>query len=286
MLTMKSMAPRAAILGAWVCISAAGIACAQSASVSAVPPSVDALSSTSPAVSAAAPYNRIILDEIRTMPQAGGYSAGHEATQRLGSAVELGPETLRVDASRAQPSYCSGATYLVFVKTIDALAARGLLPSSQGVLSPLLIAGQRDGQGVWGRWNANGPGTARLFYELGLGPNFTDFASAQPGDFMKIFWSDAVGRREHGHSVIYLGTERVDGVDSVRFWSSNLHVGYSEKTVPRTRIKAAVFSRLTNPGNLARASALGERPDPYLASLLSTDSNLAEVRRECGLPPE
>ena len=145
MLTMKSTARRAAILGGWLCVSAAGHALAQSASVSAVPPSVDALAVTSPVVSAAAPYNRLILDEIRTMPQAGGYSAGHEATQRLGSAVELGPETLRVDAARAQPSYCSGATYLVFLKTIDALATRGVLPSSQGVLSPLLISGQRDG---------------------------------------------------------------------------------------------------------------------------------------------
>ena len=92
--------------------------------------------------------------------------------------------------------------------------------------------GQRDGEGVWGRWNANGPGTARLFYEMKLGPNFSDFAQARPGDFMKIFWSTAVGRREHGHSVIFLGTEKVNGVDSVRFWSSNIGVGYSEKTVP------------------------------------------------------
>ena len=47
-------------------------------------------------------------------------------------------------------------------------------------LTSLLIAHQRDGQGVWGRWNANGPGTARLFTELRLGRNFTDFAEARP----------------------------------------------------------------------------------------------------------
>jgi hypothetical protein len=271
---MKSTAASLALLAGWLCFSGGGVVFAQSPPAAAV------------ALGADAPYNRLILVQIRTMPKEGGYSAGHEATQRLDSAVQLGGDTIRVDAGRAQPSYCSGATYLVFLKTIDALAAQGVVPANDRVLSPLLIAGQRDGQGVWGRWNANGPGTARLFYELSLGPNFSDFAAAQPGDFMKIFWSDAVGRREHGHSVIYLGTERVNGVESVRFWSSNLHMGYGEKTVPRTSIKAAVFSRLTTPGNLVRADALGARPDPYLASLLSKDSNLAEVRRECGLPPE
>ena len=285
---MKTPAPPLAILCGWLAVCAVTSApsgWAQSPSVTAVPPSADALAMAPRPVSSAAPYNDVILAQIRTMPTAGGYSAGHDATQRLDHAVELGPETLRINASLAQPSYCSGATYLVFLKTIDALAARGVVPADDRVLSPLLITGQRDGQGVWGRWNANGPGTARLFYELSLGPNFSDFAAAQPGDFMKIFWSDAVGRREHGHSVIYLGTESVNGIESVRFWSSNLHVGYSEKTVPRACIKAAVFSRLLNPANVARAGAMGDRPDPYLASLLTTDSNLAEVRKECGLPP-
>jgi hypothetical protein len=65
-----------------------------------------------------------------------------------------------------------------------------------------------DGESLWGRWNANGPGTARLFYELGLGRNFTSFSAARPGDFLKIFWTDAVGKNENGHSVIFLGLER------------------------------------------------------------------------------
>jgi hypothetical protein len=69
----------------------------------------------------------------------------------------------------------------------------------------LLIRGQGDGVGIWGRWNANGPGTARLFEELHLGKNFTSFEEARPGDFMKIFWNDNIGGTESGHSVIYLG---------------------------------------------------------------------------------
>ncbi len=231
-----------------------------------------------------APYNPLILQAIRTMPQAGGYSANHAATQRLGGAVSLDKVNgFTVTAAQAQPSYCSGATYLVFLKTIDALARHGSVPANDRTFGALLINGQRDGEGVWGRWNANGPGTARLFHELGLGRNFSDFADARPGDFMKIFWSDAVGRREHGHSVIYLGTETVNGVASVRFWSSNVGSGYSEKVVPRARISAAVFSRLTTPQNIEHAPDFAPRVDPYLAGLLTRDSNLAEVRRECGM---
>ena len=190
---------------------------------------------------------------------------------------------LNVEAARAEPSYCSGATYLVFLKTVDALVRHGLLPADDRTFAALLINGQRDGEGVWGRWNANGPGTARLFYELRLGRNFSDFAQAQPGDFMKIFWSNAVGRKEHGHSVIFLGTETVNGVESVRFWSSNLGYGYSEKVVPRSKIAAAVFSRLTTPQNLKGAVDFSPRVDPYLAGLLTKDSSLAEVRNTCGM---
>lgn len=231
-----------------------------------------------------APYNDLIVRLIRTMPQNGGYSASHGATERLrGSVSVASPLGLNVAAEQAQPSYCSGATYLVFLKTLDVLCRQGVIQPDDRVLSSLLITGQRDGEGIWGRWNANGPGTARLFYEMRLGSNFSDFFQARPGDFMKIWWSDAVGRSEHGHSVIYLATEKVNGVDSVRFWSSNLGLGYSEKTVPMTKVKAAVFSRLNLPQNIARAPQLTPRVDPYLARLLTTDSNLQQVRDACGM---
>ncbi len=247
-----------------------------------------AVSTASPFVglgipSPAAPYNKLILEQIHAMPSQGGYSAGHLATQRLSAATSLGSAGLSVTADEATPSYCSGATYLVFLKAVGALNRTGELPLDDRAMRALLVSGQRDGEGVWGRWNANGPGTARLFYEMGLGRNFTDFDQARPGDFMKIFWSDAVGRREHGHSVIYLGEETVNGVESVRFWSSNIGVGYSEKVVPRKKISVAIFSRLTAPRNLLRAPSFQLATDPYLAGLLSKDSSFDEVRRECGM---
>ena len=109
-------------------------------------------------------------------------------------------------------------------------------------LKQLMIRGQRDGEGIWGRWNANGPGTARLFHELDLGQNFDDFAEAQPGDFMKIFWSPEVGRAEHGHSVIFLGMEKRAGLDYVHFWSSNIPFGYGDAAC-RARKSCTPFFR-------------------------------------------
>ena len=227
--------------------------------------------------------NAMVIQQIGSMPSGGGYSASHNATELLKGAVRPIPQGFGVNPVQAQPSYCSGATYLVFLKTLNALQHTGFLSLDVPTTNALLINGQRDGEGIWGRWNANGPGTARLFHELDLGTNFTDFTQALPGDFMKIFWTQAVGRREHGHSVVYLGTEKVNAVESVKFWSSNVGSGYSVKTVPRSKISFAIFSRLTTPRNLARAATLSPRIDPYLAGLLTKDSNFTEVQTTCGL---
>src|SRR4051794_13154333 len=225
-------------------------------------------------------YNNVILDQIHAMPTGGRYSASRAATIRLQSAAHFESGIFSVVPDAASPSYCSGATYLVFIKTIEALRARGTLRLDYPTLESLLIRNQRDGEGIWGRWNANGPGTARLFHEMDLGENFDDFAQAQPGDFMKIFWSPEVGRSEHGHSVIYLGTERNAGLEYVRFWSSNIPGGYGERSVPRTKIVHAIFSRLDAPANLSRAVP---PVDKYLAGLLSLRSSYEEAKAKCGM---
>jgi hypothetical protein len=227
-------------------------------------------------------YNDLILEQIRQMPQGGRYSASRVATIRLQSAAHFESGKFFVLPDSASPSYCSGATYLVFMKTIEALRARGSLQLDYATLESLMIRGQRDGEGIWGRWNANGPGTARLFYEMNLGQNFDDFAQAEPGDFMKIFWSPEVGKAEHGHSVIYLGTERKEGLEYVRFWSSNIPAGYGERSVPRMKIVHAIFSRLDSPANLSR-SASTPVEDKYLASLVSTRSSYPEAKSKCGM---
>src|SRR5712691_967482 len=139
--------------------------------------------------------NGLILDQVKNMPQGGQYSVSRFATIRLQSAAHFESGKFFILPTAPFPSFCSGATYLVFIKTIEALRASGQLHLDFATLEQLIIRDQHDGEGIWGRWNANGPGTARLFHELGLGRNFTDFNDARAGDFMKIFWSREVGRK-------------------------------------------------------------------------------------------
>ncbi|MFN2542582.1 MAG: hypothetical protein ABR514_10515 [Chthoniobacterales bacterium] len=227
-------------------------------------------------------YNSLILEQVKNMPSGGKYSVSRFAKIRLQSAAHFESGKFFTLPAAPFPSFCSGATYLVFIKTLEELRANGQLHLDFATLEQLIIREQRDGQGIWGRWNANGPGTARLFHELGLGRNFTDFNQARPGDFMKIFWNKNVGRRESGHSVIFLGTvNRLDG-QHVRFWSSNIPRGYGEKEVPRSKIANVIFSRLQNPANLTRIHAAPET-DTYLASLLRKKSSFAEATQKCGL---
>ena len=230
----------------------------------------------------AADYNSEVLAQIQAMPTGGLYAATRVATLRLQAAAHVESGTFCVMPGAASPSYCSGATYLVFLKTIETLRRSGRLELDSSALEALLIRGQPDGAGIWGRWNANGPGTARLFYELGLGRNFESLDQARPGDFMKILWTGEIGRLEHGHSVIYLGREMRNGVEHVRFWSSNQPAGYGEKSVPRSKISYAIFSRLEHPEALSKWVSLPTK-DPYLASLTSVRSSLAESRRKTGL---
>jgi hypothetical protein len=223
--------------------------------------------------------NQLILALIDRMPQGGGYLATSSATHDLQSAVQVSGGKLTVQPTAARATYCSGATYLVFVQAIQRL-----LPESgvgESLAQTLAIRGQPDGVGVWGRWNANGPGTACLFQELKLGRNFTSFDEAKPGDFMKIFWTSAVGAREHGHSVIYLGKGSVNGVETIRFWSSNKPSGYGTKEVPRARIANAIFSRLEVPSNIEASVVLPHR-NVYLASLITRESSIGEALRQSG----
>jgi hypothetical protein len=231
---------------------------------------------------AAASLNALILEQMRKMPSGGKYSVSHFAKIKLQSAAHFESGKFFVIPTKPYVSFCSGATYLVFIKTVEALRERGELQLDFATLNHLIIRDQHDGEGVWGRWNANGPGTARLFYELGLGRNFTDFSQAQPGDFMKIFWNNNVGRRESGHSVIFLGTTQHPDGEYVRYWSSNIGMGYGAKEVPRKKIAYAIFSRLETPANLTHIRDV-PTVDAYLASLLRKKSNFTEARQKCGI---
>ncbi len=223
--------------------------------------------------------NAIILKEVSGMPRGGGYSTRSASLRAFASSIKASPaEGLIINSSVAKPSFCSAATYTIFLKTLVKLQKNSVISLSPQVWDTLLVRNQPDGVGIWGRWNANGPGTGCLFHELSLGPNFTSFSDAKPGDFAKFFWNSEVGEFEHGHSVIYLGSENRNG--TVRFWSSNIPGGYGEKSVPRTRIARAIFSRLTTPQNIGNHLA---PKNNYLASLLTKRSTFQEALQHCGI---
>lgn len=227
-------------------------------------------------------FNAVVLEQIREMPGGGGYATTRESHAALNSAVQASPASVTIQPAKAVPSYCSGATYLVFLKTLLAAEKEGRIPPLGEVWPALAPKSSPDGVGIWGRWNANGPGASRLFHELQLGRNFTSYAEARPGDFLKIFWSDAVGKKERGHLVVFLGEEEKDGVPHVRFWSSNKPLGYGEKSVPKTKIARAIFSRLETPENLRNFEAIPKK-DKYLASLLTHESSFAEALQQSGV---
>jgi hypothetical protein len=229
-----------------------------------------------------ADFNGLVLEQIRKMPDGGGYATTREAHAALNSAIQPGPDSVAIQPSKAQPSYCSGATYLVFLKTLQAAEKNGMIPPLGSIWFALEPKASPDGVGIWGRWNANGPGASRLFHELSLGRNFTDYADAKAGDFMKIFWIDAVGKKERGHLVVFLAEEEKNGVPHVRFWSSNKPHGYGEKSVPKSKIARAIFSRLENPGNIRNVGSIPKK-DGYLAALLTRESSFAEALIQSGI---
>ena len=227
-------------------------------------------------------WNAAVLAAIEKLPLGGGYSVGGDAKAALEAAVawEGGKPVLRSIA--AQPSFCSGATYLVFTIMLAQQQRAGRLTLTPAVWRKLVVEGQGDGEGVWGRWNANGPGTARLFHELGLGRSFTDWKEARPGDFLKLFWNESIGAQEKGHSVVFIERGVVEGEEMVTFWSSNDPGGYSVKQVPMRQVKRAVFSRLEHPERLSKVAELPEK-DAFLASLVENSVSPEEAAKACGL---
>lgn len=246
-----------------------------------VPENSPAPSATPPA-NAAPRFNSFVLAAIRKMPTGGSFAATTAAQTRLAASHQIIGDRIYLKPQVAQPSYCSGATYLVLLQALADLQQSGQLQLTPQAAAALQVKSQPDGEGVWGRWNANGPGTACLVHELGAGRSFTDIATARPGDFLKIFWNDAVGKNERGHLVVFLRTEEREGVPGVLFWSSNKPGGYGEKWVPNTKIIRTLFTRIEHPSAFGRAAEI-EKRDTYLSQMLTRDSSFAEALKMSGV---
>lgn len=228
-------------------------------------------------------FNAYVLRALAAIPPGGGYAVTTSAGANLSRAVRIaGDGSLDLAPAGARPSFCSSATYLVFLCALAEMEKGRAMTLRAEITKKLMVENQPDGVGVWGRWNANGPGTARFFHELQLGRNFTDIAFAQPGDFLKVWWTDAIGAKEKGHSVIFLGTDRDqrDGL-VVRYWSSNIPNGYGEGRARMSRIKHMVFSRLENPERLKDVVQLPPR-DAYLASMLTVNETISAMLGKIG----
>lgn len=220
--------------------------------------------------------NSYVLAAVKSMPAGGGYDASPAAVRRLAASVSLGGGGFEENLGKAGSSFCSGATYVVFLRTIDLLREREGLVLSDAAMQRYARVVEEDGTEIFGRWNANGPGTAKLFAELGCGTNFTDYESARPGDFMKIWWTDEIGGRERGHLVVYLG----GGGERVRYWSSNIPGGYGQKSVAKSQIRRVLFSRLDRPEGLRNAALLPAK-NPFLADMLTKPFSWEQVVHEC-----
>lgn len=220
--------------------------------------------------------NAYVLAAVKTMPSGGGYDASPAAVRRLAASVSASGNGFQEDLGKCGASFCSGATYVVFLRTIDLLREREGLVLSDAAMQRYAKVVEEDGTEIFGRWNANGPGTAKLFAELGCGTNFTDYESARPGDFMKIWWTDEIGGRERGHLVVYLGSEG----DAIRYWSSNIPSGYGRKTVEKSKIRRVLFSRLDNAVGLRNATRLSAK-NQFLADMLTKDFTWEQVVWEC-----
>ncbi len=214
-------------------------------------------------------FNVLVLRTLNSMPTAGGYATNSLAKKNLQRAVTIDHGYLHVDPRVAVPSFCSEATYLLFLKALSILQIEGKLSLSPALLALLLPHNNPDGEGFWGCWNANGPGVARLFHRYELGTNFSDLAAAKPGDFLKIFWTDSIGNAERGHLVIYLGEGKKGNTTYLHYWSSNQPDGYGKHTCRLSKTHHLIFSRLLTPQSLEKLLLYAPR-DSYLASLLSS----------------
>ena len=251
-------------------------------------------------------YNAQILKTIEEMPEGGTYAKYrkelpdskrfddlYQTVVDLDCAIDTGiGGKLRVNPDKAANfSFCSSATYLLFGEVIDDL---GVIKDKELAVAVAdvgdknaVIHGKLDGVGIFGHWNADGPGTAVLFKKLDLGPNFTSYAKAKPGDFLKIWWNKNIGKGERGHLVVFLGQSK-DG-KSIEVWSSQSEnsdgtSGYGRMWVAKTRIKRTLFSRLERPENLKRWLTLPERErtSDYLVRIRKTGSTSAELKKVTG----
>lgn len=249
------------------------------------------------------PNNQLILRTVAQMPDGQGFGRGDGRIDALAAAIEVLPDRIRVSPMKAGPTFCTAATYLLLWTAIAELYNTGKLKLDREALEELQVRSKKqmpDGTGVWGRWNADGPGAAAVFKELGLGANRSDVQEALPGDFLKISWTQSVGKGERGHLGVF-DSERDCRSPAhenrlerhICFWSSQSGndlelpddqkgtAGFGLKCVPQRKVVRAIYSRLESFAAFnAAPKILGRKSPHYSQSELATWLDKARTQEE------
>ena len=266
-------------------------------------------------------FNSYVLDTIMLADDGGGYYTGraekeeldNNAWEGMDQAVILKNGKVKIDLSKAKPSFCSSGVYMALLKSLSNWDKEGKISyDAWKNLKPYTVEKrdfpiQADGVGSWGRANANGPGLAVLVAELEAGKNtylppkksfdseeeyYEMWKNLEPGDFLKIFWNEYIGAddefSESGHMTIFLDFEEIvdengkkDGL--IYFWSSNGYgympdKGYSIGKSRLSKIYRAVSTHIDNPSAFNKVKDM--QPDDVNAWLSALDGKHVASEKE------
>ncbi len=245
-------------------------------------------------------WQKAILAAVDSFPDNGGYYTGRKATPDFPKSawramneafnMKLADQRPNFQASKACPSFCSMATYAALIQAILIWDKNGEVSRAAWFnLKPLVGitdnvnqngVNQSDGEGCWGRANANGPGMAVLVNDLKAGFSFHAFRGAKTealkeskderylsddewcnhpvwgkavaGDFMKIFWDRNASKGSDSGAVIGVNANKDDEQEhghSVIFmgYDENGNVKYWSSNGPTDTPKNAGYGIATCP---------------------------------------
>ena len=278
-------------------------------------------------------WQNAIVAAIDSFPQGGGYYTGRNSNSQfrrtawrgMNEAFGMQPTDSqpRLDVSKAQPSFCSMATYLALLKAItiwDATDGKQDVPNLAwfcfkpfcGVTDIINHQGynQADGEGLWGMANANGPGIAVLVKELGVGFNFAGYRGAKTEKYRENKDEQYLSDEQWQSDPVWDKAQRGDFMKI--FWNRNetassdsgavigdngkpdeengpgkdpVNAGYSVDTCSRTAIQRVVFSRITRPEKFADANKWrASKKHKWLNELAGKrHGTTKELKKYCGI---
>lgn len=240
-------------------------------------------------------WQNAIVAAIDSFPQGGGYYTGRNSNSQfrrtawrgMNEAFGMQPTDSqpRLDVSKAQPSFCSMATYLALLKAItiwDAIDGKQDVPNLAwfcfkpfcGVTDIINHQGynQADGEGLWGMANANGPGIAVLVKELGVGFNFAGYRGAKTEKYRENKDEQYLSDEQWQSDPVWDKAQRGDFMKI--FWNRNETAGSDSGAVIGDNGKpdeeqehghSVIFLGYDDKGNVIYWSSNGPGKDPVNA---------------------